>query len=64
METHIKIFLYFPMALRDKLKKISKINRIKILERFDSKIDNTKKYLFLLEDDNIIESVLWNTSMA
>ncbi len=31
---------------------------MKIYKRFDSKIDSTKKYLFLLEDNNIIEGVL------
>lgn len=30
---------------------------MKILERFDSKLDETKKYLMLLEDGNIIETV-------
>lgn len=44
--------------LREKLKKTTKINKIKIWKRFDSDIDNTKKYLFLLSDGNIIESVL------
>lgn len=44
--------------LREKLKKTTKVNKIKIWKRFDSNIDNTKKYLFLLEDGNIIESVL------
>ncbi|MBU5437761.1 23S rRNA (adenine(2503)-C(2))-methyltransferase RlmN [Tissierella sp. MSJ-40] len=47
-----------PRALRDKLKDCVKVNNIKIFKRFDSKIDNTKKYLYLLEDENIIESVL------
>lgn len=47
----------FSSALRDKLQKISRINEIDIFKRFDSKIDNTKKYLFLLEDSNIIEGV-------
>lgn len=47
----------FSITLRDKLERISNINNIKIFKRFDSKIDNTKKYLFLLEDNNIIEGV-------
>jgi 23S rRNA (adenine2503-C2)-methyltransferase len=50
----LKIFLCSP---RDKLEKVSKINQLKIFKRFDSKVDNTKKYLFLLEDNNIIEGV-------
>src|SRR5699024_9293635 len=44
--------------LRKDLKTRTRVNSIKIFKRFDSKIDNTKKYLFILEDDNIIESVL------
>lgn len=47
-----------PQDTRNKLKEISKVNQIQILERFDSKIDSTKKYLYLLEDKNIVESVL------
>ena len=46
-----------PEALREKLKNDADIIQIKMVERFDSKIDATKKYLFSLEDDNIIESV-------
>lgn len=45
-------------TLRDKLNENYYISNIKILKRFDSKVDNTKKYLFLLEDENIIESVM------
>lgn len=33
------------------------VNEIKVLRSFDSNIDNTRKYLFILEDNNIIESV-------
>lgn len=47
----------FSIGLRDKLKTIGKLNNITVLKRFDSNIDNTKKYLFLLEDNNIIEGV-------
>ena len=43
--------------LKKKILEISYINRLDIFRRFDSKIDNTKKYLFILEDKNIIESV-------
>ena len=46
-----------PKDTRDKLEKNYTIGNISILERYDSKIDDTKKYLFLLEDGNIIESV-------
>lgn len=51
-----------PKSTREKLSKIGKINRLKILKRFDSKLDVTSKYLFLLEDGNIIESVLMKYS--
>lgn len=43
--------------LRKKLNKKSYISKIKIYEKFKSQVDNTKKYLFALEDGNIIESV-------
>lgn len=46
-----------PEVLRKKLKLDADINQIKIFKKFDSKIDSTKKYLFSLEDENIIESV-------
>ncbi len=44
--------------LRDELEKVTKISRIKIADKLQSKIDSTVKYLFELEDGNIIESVL------
>lgn len=43
--------------LRTKLKEISYINNISIYKKMDSKLDKTRKYLFQLSDDNIIESV-------
>ena len=46
-----------PEALREKLKLNAEVNEMKIFKRFESKIDYTKKYLFSLQDDNIIESV-------
>ncbi len=45
-------------SLRDKLSKEYDISKMKILKKFESKIDATKKYLFILEDGNIIESVM------
>ena len=39
------------------LKSTYDFTNINILERFDSKLDETKKYLILLEDQNIIETV-------
>ena len=46
-----------PEKLRVQLSETTKINKMTIYERFDSKKDNTKKYLYLLDDNNIIESV-------
>ena len=46
-----------PETLRLNLARNNNVNIATILKRFDSKIDNTKKYLFLLEDENIIEGV-------
>lgn len=43
--------------LREFLINNTRVNKINILERFDSKIDDTKKYLFNLEDKNVIEGV-------
>lgn len=48
----------FSKTLRDKLNKIGEINKIEIFKKFSSNIDFTKKYLFLLKDENIIESVV------
>ena len=47
-----------PQQLRQNLKESTKVNELQLLERFDSNLDGTKKFLFLLEDNNIIESVL------
>lgn len=46
-----------PKSLREKLNENSIIGNIEIELRLDSKIDKTKKYLFLLNDGNIIETV-------
>lgn len=45
-------------ALREKIKEDYIINNLKIVEKYESKIDSTRKYLFALEDGNIIESVM------
>lgn len=42
---------------RELLNSKFELTKMSILERFDSKQDETKKYLMLLEDDNIIETV-------
>lgn len=44
-------------AFREKLKEVTSLTGIEAIEVFESKIDDTKKYLFALEDGNIIESV-------
>lgn len=46
-----------PKSLRNKLSEVSIIGNIKIDLRMDSNIDNTKKYLFLLDDGNLVETV-------
>lgn len=46
-----------PKSIRKKLEENSIIGNIEIELKLDSKIDNTKKYLFLLNDGNIIETV-------
>lgn len=50
--------LTLPIYLREKLKEVGLINKPSILKRLDSNLDDTKKYLILLEDGSIIESVL------
>ncbi|CAH2212839.1 23S rRNA (adenine(2503)-C(2))-methyltransferase RlmN [Tepidibacter aestuarii] len=44
--------------LRKKLSEKSKLGKLEIYKKFESKIDGTIKYLFALEDGNIIESVM------
>ena len=43
--------------MREKLDEIFYFPKIKILKKFESKIDRTKKYLLELDDKNIIEAV-------
>ena len=47
-----------PKELRNKLSQNFFIDSLKIEKRFDSTIDETRKYLFRLHDDHLIESVL------
>lgn len=47
-----------PKSLREKLDEVSYIGNIKQELRLESKVDKTKKYLFLLNDGNIIETVM------
>ena len=44
--------------LRQQLAEVCKIERIKLVNKLESKLDPTAKYLFELEDGNLIESVL------
>lgn len=57
MGLDMKELKILPKDLRDYLEENVKINKMNILKRFDSRIDNTKKYLFALQDNNIIEGV-------
>lgn len=47
-----------PKNLREKLDEVSYIGNIEIELKLESKVDKTKKYLFLLNDGNIIETVM------
>ena len=46
-----------PLKMREELKNDFKIDGVKLLETFSSKLDSTKKYLLELDDKNIIEAV-------
>ncbi len=46
-----------PEKLRKYLIESTKVNKVDIYKAFSSRIEDTKKYLFLLDDMNIIESV-------
>lgn len=45
-------------SLRKKLSEVSYISRLEIVRKLESKLDETKKYLFRLDDGNLIESVV------
>ena len=47
-----------PRDLRESLKDITEVRKMDIFKKYFSKIDNTVKYLFLLDDMNIIETVV------
>ncbi|MGL5693630.1 MAG: 23S rRNA (adenine(2503)-C(2))-methyltransferase RlmN [Peptostreptococcaceae bacterium] len=47
-----------PKSLREKLEEVSYIGNIEQELKLESKVDRTKKYLFLLNDGNIIETVM------
>lgn len=47
-----------PKSLREKLDEVSYIGNLEVELKLESKVDGTKKYLFLLDDGNIIETVM------
>ncbi|MDR0879927.1 MAG: 23S rRNA (adenine(2503)-C(2))-methyltransferase RlmN [Clostridioides sp.] len=47
-----------PNSLKEKLAENAEIGNIEVELKLESKIDGTKKYLFLLPDGNIIETVM------
>lgn len=57
MKLDIEDLKLLPDKLRKQLLYNTNVNKIDIFKIFTSKTDNTKKYLFLLNDMNIIESV-------
>ncbi len=44
--------------LRNKLREISYVSKLKIVRKLESSLDETKKYLFELQDGNRVESVV------
>jgi 23S rRNA (adenine2503-C2)-methyltransferase len=54
---NIEELTVLPEKLRNYLLENCKVNKVEVYQKFKSKIDNTTKYLFLLQDKNIIESV-------
>ena len=46
------------VGLRQKLAQVSFVSTLKIEKKLVSKIDKTRKYLFELEDGNMVESVV------
>lgn len=46
------------VGLRQKLSEVSYVSTLRIEKKLESKIDKTKKYLFELEDGNMVESVV------
>lgn len=47
-----------PLSLREELKLFARVSGLKVRKKLESAIDGTVKYLFELDDGNIIESVL------
>lgn len=51
-----------PLKLREQLIAENTVNKIKVLRKYRSALDNTVKYLYILPDENIIESVVMSYS--
>lgn len=62
LKTNLDDLLQLPKESRERLKEIGYVNEVKIYNKYISKVDKTKKYLMLLRDDNIIESVFMEYS--
>lgn len=51
-----------PESFREELIQDHSVNKLKVMHKFTSKMDGTVKYLYLLPDGNIIESVVMSYS--
>lgn len=60
--TNIDLMTNISENLKQKLKEDFVLNCVKMTEKFTSKQDNTTKYLFEIQNNNIIESVLMKYS--
>lgn len=56
--TDASLMTDIPLTLREKIKNEYEISFPKVYMKFVSKLDGTKKYLILLNDGNIVETVL------
>lgn len=53
----IKDITVLSKAFREELRKKAYINKVSIFKKLDSELDDTRKFLFLLDDGNIVEGV-------
>jgi len=56
-ETNFEKMTDLPKALISKLKERAYVSKMEIFKKYESTLDETVKYVFLLEDGNMIESV-------
>lgn len=56
--TDLKEIGNIPKVLIEKLEEAAEISTVKVHQVLRSKLDGTRKYLFALQDDNIVEGVL------